>query len=117
MTLTTSGPQVTFIKQQWRVRCPRLQRSFDQFAEFYGRRHGGNLPIVNGRFYARSSGPATLDEAGTRGNGRGTLGGRITSTVATGYFYETVDVLGADGRTVVETCRTGRIGWTLRRIR
>ena len=116
-TLLTSRGQVTSYTIDWNARCPRLRRVFHTGVAYSLRRDRYDLPIVSGRFYDRFSfDPFALDSGGTRATGWGRVSGRVGATSASGYLYETLNILGPDGRTVVDTCRSGRIGWTLRRL-
>lgn len=109
MSITTSGSLVTAGRWGWRARCSRL--GVPTFRIDADLRH----PIVAGRFRFRGIFMLPPTPSGERFRVFTSMGGRFAgTTTASGYLYEVLTVLGPDGQ-VIDTCRTGRVGWALRR--
>ena len=119
MSLLTGVDQVRAFRVDWRVRCPATGRSFPDLVSAFDSTasDSARVPLRYGRFrsivtlHGRGG---EIDRQGTKSRLRTVIGGRVAPTLATGYLYETLTLLGPDGHTVVDTCRTGRIGWALR---
>lgn len=117
MTLNTVGSGVTYYRFLWRVSCPRTGRSFLSLFSSFSSRLPGAVPIriVAGRFRKQATVTGSPDDGATRGDLRTIVSGTVTATRAYGYTYQTITLFGPDRQTVVDTCRTGRIGWSLPR--